>query len=202
MKNKYISEKNSMEQVLYDPLIKEMEANMVLKHRIIPFYDEVTRESCFKTLYWIDKLVSIDEKEGIKRPIEIAISSYGGFCSHGLSVCSRIIQLRKQGYEVITTVRDVAYSMGAMILLCGSKRRAYIYSDILIHQVRAGAYGEIQTMREELEDSERIWMLLQKIIKENTSITQEQLDDITLRKFDWVLTPEQAIELNVIDEII
>jgi ATP-dependent protease ClpP protease subunit len=202
MKKKYNSEKNSMEQVIFDPLVKEMEANMVLKHRIVPFYDEVDRDSIFKALYWIDKLVMLDEKEGIKRPIEIVIDSYGGYCYHGLSLISRIKELIDKDYEIITTCRGVAMSMGSAILMAGSKRRAYRYGTILIHQVSSGHMGEVQTLREGLKESERLWDLLQSLIIKDTKITKEQLDDITVRKFDWILTPEQALELNVIDEIL
>ena len=76
---------NSSEMVYQDPVIKEMEVNYVLKQRVIPLYDEVTRESVFKCLYWIDKLVALDKIKGTKTPIQIQIDSYGGFVYHGLS---------------------------------------------------------------------------------------------------------------------
>ena len=55
------------EQFFIDPVQKEMEVAYVTKFRTIPLYDEVTRESIFKCLYWLEKLVTLDKKEGVKR---------------------------------------------------------------------------------------------------------------------------------------
>jgi ATP-dependent protease ClpP protease subunit len=200
MKNK--DNVNSLDFVPIDPLVKDMEAAYVLKHRIIPLYDEVTRESIFKVLYWLDKLVDMDKKTNTKEPIEIAIDSYGGYCYHGLSLISRIKQLIDEGYEIITTCRGVSMSMGSAILMSGSRRRMYRYGTVLIHQVSSGSYGEVQTIQEELVESQRLWTVLKELIKQDTNITEEQLVDITNRKFDWILDSKQALELKVIDEIL
>ena len=40
------------EQFFIDPVQKEMEVAYVTKFRTIPLYDEVTRESIFKCIYW------------------------------------------------------------------------------------------------------------------------------------------------------
>jgi ATP-dependent protease ClpP protease subunit len=44
--------------------------------------------------------------------------------------------------------------------------------------------------------------MLKAIIIENTNVNMEQLDDLTYRKFDYVLNSEEALELGVIDEIL
>ena len=193
---------NSSEMVYQDPVIKEMEVNYVLKQRVIPLYDEVTRESVFKCLYWIDKLVALDKIKGTKESIEIQIDSYGGYVYHGLSLISRIKSLIAEGYEVIGICAGVAMSMGSAILMACSTRKMYKYGTILIHQVSSGVMGEVQTLKEELEESQRLWRLLQDLIIQDTKITQVQLDDITTRKFDWILNSEQALALNVIDQIL
>jgi tRNA A37 threonylcarbamoyladenosine dehydratase len=43
---------------------------------------------------------------------------------------------------------------------------------------------------------------VKELIKQDTNITEEQLVDITNRKFDWILDSKQALELKVIDEIL
>jgi ATP-dependent protease ClpP protease subunit len=92
--------------------------------------------------------------------------------------------------------------MGSAILMSGSKRRMYRYGTVLIHQVSSGSYGEVQTIQEELVESQRLWTVLKELIKQDTNITEEQLVDITNRKFDWILDSKQALELKVIDEIL
>lgn len=185
-----------------DMVQKEMEVNYVLNFRTIPLHSEIDRESIFKCLYWIDKLVSMDKAKGTKEPITIQISSYGGYVYHGLSLISRIESLIDDGYEVIGVCVDVACSMGSAILNACSRRKMYRYAMVLIHQVSSGSYGTYMTMKEDLNETNRLWEVMKEQYIRRTKITKEQLEDITVRKFDWILDANKALELGVIDEII
>lgn len=193
--------KNST-QIFIDPVMKEMEVAYVTKFRTIPLYDEVTRESIFKCLYWIDKLVALDKNEGVKRPITLQIDCYGGYCYHGLSLMSKIESLIDDGYEVIGVCAGVAMSMGSAILNVCSTRKMYRYGTILIHQVSSGSYGEIRKMEEELEESRRLWTVLKDLYLKRTNISEEKLDEVYKCKLDWVLDCNEALKLGVVDEVI
>lgn len=193
--------KNS-EQLFTDPIQKEMEVAYVTKFRTVPLYDEVTRESIFKCLYWIDKLVALDKKEGVKRPITLQLDCYGGYCYHGLSLISKIESLVEEGYEIIGICAGVAMSMGSAILNVCSTRKIYRYGTILIHQVSSGCSGEIKKIEEELEESKRLWRVLQDLYLKRTKISQERLEEIYNSKIDWILDSKEALELGVVDEII
>jgi ATP-dependent protease ClpP protease subunit len=185
-----------------DPILSEMESKYVIKYRIIPLYDEVTRESMFKCLYWLEKLVNMDKQTGTKQPITIQIDSYGGYVYHGLSLMSRIEKLIEEGYEIIGICAGVAMSMGSMILNVCSTRKIYRYGTILIHQVGSGTYGKYQEMKEDLDETKRLWDLSQKLYLKRTKLTQEQLDDLTVRKLDWHIDAETALKYGIVDEII
>lgn len=185
-----------------DPVLVDMEVKYVTKFRTITLHDEVTRESMFKCLYWLEKLVAMDKVEGTKRPITIQISSYGGYCYHGLSLMSRIEKLVEEGYEIIGVCVDVAMSMGSAILNVCSKRQIYRYGTILIHQVSSGSWGKYQDMKESLEETKRLNDILMNLYLKRTKLTREQLEDLIVRKLDWYISAEEALEYNIVDEII
>lgn len=185
-----------------DPVITDMESKYVIKYRIIPLYDEVTRESMFKCLYWLEKLVNMDKQTGTKQPITFQIDSYGGYCYHGLSLISRIEKLVEEGYEIIGVCAGVAMSMGSAILNVCSKRQMYRYGTVLIHQVASGSYGKYQDMKETLEETKRLNDVLMGLYLKRTKLSKEKLEDLIVRKLDWHIDAETALEYGIVDEII
>lgn len=191
-----------MSYVYPDRIQEEMKLNSALRDRRIFISDEIDRESMFKACYLLDRLAELDRKEGKKRDIEIVIDSYGGIIYHGLALISKMISMQKNGYNIIATVNSVAMSMGFMILICASRRRALEHSRLMCHQPNSGTWGTLQDMEESLEETTALWNRLKKLIIDNTDITNEQLEDIKTRKYDWFMWSEEAKKLNVIDEII
>ncbi|WP_310877149.1 ATP-dependent Clp protease proteolytic subunit [Priestia megaterium] len=191
-----------MSYVYPDRIQEEMKLNSALRDRRIFISDEVDRESMFKVCYLLDRLAELDKKEGKKRDIEIVIDSYGGIIYHGLALISKMISMQKNGYNIIATVNSVAMSMGFMILICASRRRALEHSRLMCHQPNSGTWGTLQDMEESLEETTALWNRLKKLIIDNTDITNEQLEDIKTRKYDWFMWSEEAKKLNVIDEIV
>ena len=189
-----------------DLTLNAMVQNSALRDRKLYLCDEVTRESIFKIVYYMNRIKDIDDNENIpmelRKPIYIIEDCYGGYVSHGLALLSTIESFKEMGYKIITQVNSVAHSMGFMILILGSQRRALRYSKTMCHQISSGTYGEVQSQDEQLEEHKRLWELLKKIIVDNTKITMEQLEDITTRKFDWYFDSEMALEFGIIDEII
>jgi ATP-dependent Clp protease protease subunit len=188
---------------VYDKFLDEMKMNAALRDRRIFINEEVTEDSIFKTCYLLDRLEELDKNDGIKNPIEIVLDSPGGSIYHGLSVISKIESLREKGYKIITTTNSIAMSMAFMILLCGSERRGQKHSRIMCHQPYSGLwYSTLQDMEESVEETKALWIRLKELITKYTKITDEQLEDIKSRKFDWFMWSEEALELGVIDKII
>lgn len=132
-------------------------------------------------------------------PIQIYIDSYGGQvyqCFGLLSVMER------SSTSIHTIVTGCAMSAGFMILISGHKRFAHKLSTPLYHQVSSGAAGTVKEMEEKLEESKRLQKQLEDIVKEKTDITKKRLREIFDTKKDWYMTSEEALELNVVDEIL
>lgn len=180
----------------------DIETKFVNKYRTILIYEEVTRESMMKCLYWLTKLENLDKQNGTKEPIYIQIDSYGGYCYHGLSLMSKIEKLVEDGYEVVGICAGVAMSMGSAILNVCSKRQIYRYGTILIHQVSAGSWGKYQDMKETLEETKRLNDLLMGLYLKRTKLTEQQLEDLIVRKLDWHINAEEALKYGIVDEII
>jgi ATP-dependent Clp protease protease subunit len=73
----------------------------------------------------------------------------------------------------------------------------------MCHQPYSGLwYSTLQDMEESVEETKALWVRLKEIIIKYTNITDEQLEDIKSRKFDWFMWSEEALKLGVIDQII
>lgn len=187
-----------------DRTIDEMIINSALRDRRIFLNAEVDRDSIFKVMYFMDRIKTLDEQSNDEelKPIEIIIDSYGGFIYHGLALISKIEQFKSLGYKIITTVHSVAMSMGFMILIVGSERRSLKYSRILCHQPSSSTWGTLQDMEDDVEETKELWNKMKEIIINYTKITDKQLEDIKIRKHDWSMWAEEALELGVVDAII
>ena len=190
-----------------DPIIGEMKIKNALHNRKVCLFEEVDRDTMFKVVYLMDRLVDRDEKNGIpmgqREPIEISISTCGGGIYDGLVLVSKIEELKRMGYTIITTVEGYAMSMGFMFLICGSVRKAQAHSRIMVHQPSSGSYYATMREKEEsLEELMDIWVKIKTLILKYTKMTDAQLEDIKYRKVDKYMWAEEALELGVIDEII
>lgn len=185
-----------------DIILSELEVKYVNKYRTILLYEEVTRSSICKCLYWLDKIVSLDAKTGVKKPITIRIDSYGGHVYHGLSLISRIESLVEDGYEIVGICTGVAMSMGSAILNACSKRLMYKYGTIMIHQVNSGVYGKYQDMKEELEETKRLNTLLMEMYMKRTKLKEEDITNIIEKKKDLYLNAETSLKYGIVDGII
>jgi ATP-dependent Clp protease, protease subunit len=191
-----------MSYIYPDRFLEEMKINSALRDRRIFISEEVDRESMFKACYLLDRLVELDRVEDKKRSIEIVLDSYGGVIYHGLALISKIESLKDLGYKIIITCNSVAMSMGFMILLCGSERRALRHARIMCHQPSSATWGTLQDQEESVEETRVLWDKMKELITKYTKITDEQLEDIKARKYDWFFWSDEALELGVIDRII
>lgn len=188
--------------VIQDRIMEEMCVNSALRDRRIFLNEEIDRSSIFKLVYWLDKLEALDKKMGTKEPIEIVIDSYGGSVYHTLSAISKMRSMVANGYEIITTCHSTAFSGAFMILIAGSKRRAFKNSRLMVHNISFGTIGKHQDIIEDLEETELLWIRLKDIIKETTAIEEARLEEIKKMKYDWYFWGDEALEYKIVDELI
>jgi ATP-dependent Clp protease protease subunit len=183
-------------------IIEELKLTTAIRDRRVYISDSINDKSMFKTIYLIKRIVDLDKKESKKEPIEIIVDSYGGYIYHGLALISLIEQLKEEGYTIITTVQSVAMSMGVMISLTGSIRQASRHTRFMFHQPSSGTWGELEKQQRDVKETEALWVKMKEIIIKYTSITDEQLENMKDRCFDWYLWSDEALKLNVIDKIL
>lgn len=186
-----------------EAVITEMVLTSAMKHRRILFNEGFNDDTAFKANYLLNRIVDIDNLEGCNRkPIEIIINSSGGSIYAGAILLGTIETLKNMGYEIITTVNARAMSMGFMLSIVGTKRRATRYATFLCHQPSSGMWGTLKDIEDDVAETKRLWEIMKDIIKKNTKITDDMLEVIYREKRDAIYNPTQALELGVIDEII
>lgn len=110
--------------------------------------------------------------------------------------------MEKSKTPIHTIVTGAAMSCGFVILICGHKRFGYKYSTPMYHQVGSWSHGKIQDLKENLNQTENLQALIEKITVQKTNIKIKKLKDLRSKKFDWYLTAKKALQCGVIDEIL
>lgn len=174
-------------------------ASKLLQSGIIFINEEFTGQYVSKiqaSLLYLKEVISPKESE--ENPITIYINSPGGEIYSLLGLYDVMQSLIKDGYVIKTVNIGIAASAAAIILLAGSKGHRYCLSHttVMLHQPSAGTYGTVTDMEIDVAESRRLKQDLNNIIKQHAS---EAL--IPLLERDAFLTPEQALEYGIIDEI-
>lgn len=174
-------------------------ASKLLQSGIIFINEEFTGQYVSKiqaSLLYLKEVISPKESE--ENPITIYINSPGGEIYSLLGLYDVMQSLIKDGYVIKTVNIGIAASAAAIILLAGSKGHRYClpHTTVMLHQPSAGTYGTVTDMEIDVAESRRLKQDLNNIIKQHAS---EAL--IPLLERDAFLTPEQALEYGIIDEI-
>jgi ATP-dependent Clp protease protease subunit len=202
MKNPIRSSDDDVDFIGVDKkIIEEMKISAAVRDRRIYISDDINSNSMFKTMYLINRIIDVDKRSNSKEPIEIIVDSFGGFIYQGLALVGLIEKLKDEGYKIITTVQSIAMSMGFILLIVGSERRALRHARIMCHQPNSATWGTLQEQEESVEETNQLWIRLKNIIKKYTKITDSELEDIKSRKYDWFMWADVALEKGVIDYI-
>lgn len=167
----------------------------LLKDRIILITEEIDPTIATSV---ISQLMFL-ESEDPDAPIKIYINSPGGSISDGLAIYD---VMNKVKCPIVTICIGMAASMGAFLLSCGTRGQRYALpnSTIMIHQPLGGVQGQAT----EIEIvAKRILGLRKKIysiMAKNSDVDEETMAKACER--DNYLTPEEALEMGLIDEIL
>jgi ATP-dependent Clp protease, protease subunit len=137
--------------------------------------------------------------EDPKKDVHIYINSVGGVISAGLAIFDTLQWL---GCNVNTYCIGQAFSMGALLLTAGTKGRRYALpnSRIMIHQPYGGVGG---TSADIAIQAKEIIYLKRRVIEIMAERTGQDFDRIhTDSERDFYMSPEEAKEYGLIDEVI
>jgi ATP-dependent Clp protease, protease subunit len=139
------------------------------------------------------------DSEDPEKDIMLYINSPGGSVTAGLAIYDTMQHVRA---DVSTICLGQAASMGAFLLSSGAKnkRLALPHARVLIHQPLGGAQGQATDIEIQAKEILRIKRQLNEILASNTGQSVERIEKDTDR--DNIMTPSQAKEYGLIDEVI
>ena len=138
--------------------------------------------------------------EDPEKDIQLYINSPGGSISAGLAIYDTMQYLKN---DVVTFCIGQAASMGAFLLMAGKKGKRFTLpnSRILIHQPSMGGLqGQATDIDIHAREILRIRELTNKLMAVNTGQPLERIERDVER--DFIMTPQQAKEYGIIDDII
>ena len=139
------------------------------------------------------------ESESPGKDVNFYINSPGGIISSGLGIYDTMQFI---ACEVATVCIGQAASMGALLLLAGTKgkRGALPHARIMIHQPAGGGSGTASDLQIQYEEMMRVRKMVYEITVRHTGRTFEEIEAASDR--DNFMSPEQAKEFGIIDNII
>jgi ATP-dependent Clp protease protease subunit len=139
------------------------------------------------------------EAEDPERDINLYINSPGGSITAGMAIYDTMQFIKN---DVTTICVGQCASMAALLLCAGTpgKRFALPHARVLIHQPSGGAQGQATDVRLMAEEILRMRELTSRILANHTGQSFDQIEKDVER--DRILTPIQAKEYGLIDEVI
>ncbi len=183
-----IIDKEDNKEISYDIFSK------LLKDRIIFLNGEIN-DSVANLV--IAELLYLDSENN--DDIFLYINSPGGDITQGMAIYDTINYIKS---DVSTICVGLAASMGAFILLSGTKGKRYSLenSEIMIHQPLGGVKGQATEIKIVAERILKIKNKINRIISIKTKMPLKKIEKDTDR--DYYLEPEEAIKYGIIDKII
>lgn len=133
------------------------------------------------------------------KDIALYIHSPGGIITSGLAIYDAIQYIKP---NVATICFGQAASMGAVLLAAGTKGKRYAlpHARIMLHQPWGGIEGQASDIAIQATEIIRMRQQLDEILKLHTGQTLDKIQRDTDR--DFFLSPEQAIQYGIVDEVI
>ena len=166
----------------------------LLKDRIIFISGEINDQTANSVIAELLFLDSIETKD-----ISVYINSPGGSVTAGFAIYDTMNYINS---DVSTVCVGLAASMGAFLLLSGTKGKRYSLenSEIMIHQPLGGVEGQATEIKIAAERILKTKDKLNRIISEKTNQNIKKIQKDTER--DYFLSAKEAKEYGIIDKII
>jgi len=139
------------------------------------------------------------EYEDPEKDITIYINSPGGVVSSGLAIYDTIQYIKP---DVSTICIGQAASMGAVLLLAGTKGKRYAlpHARVMLHQPLGGAGGQASDIAIHAKEIMRIKQTLNEIIQKHSEQSADIIAHDTDRNF--YMSAEEAKNYGIVDEVL
>lgn len=169
--------------------------SLLLRERIVflgtPISDPIANVIIAQLLYL--------EREDPDKGVSLYINSPGGVISSGLAIYDTMQLIN---CEVSTICLGMAASMATVLLAGGANGKRYCLpnSTIHMHQAMGGAQGQAADIEIAAREILRLQDKIRTILSEKTGQDYDKIARDTDR--DYYLTPDQAVEYGLVDEIL
>jgi len=138
------------------------------------------------------------ESESPDKDISLYINSPGGVVTAGMSIYDTMQFIKP---DVSTLCIGQAASMGALLLLSGTKGKRYClpHSSVMIHQPLGGYQGQASDIEIHARQTNKVKAMLNSIISKHTGKDIHQVEKDTDR--DNFLDAQAALDYGIIDAI-
>ena len=167
----------------------------LLKERIIflvgPVDDNIASLVCAQLLFL--------DAENPKKDISMYINSPGGVVTSGLSIYDTMEYIRP---DVSTVCIGQAASMGSLLLTAGARKKRYCLPNarIMTHQPSGGFQGQASDIEIHAKEIINLRTRLNGIYVKHSGKKIAEIE--TLMDRDTFLSPEDALKLGLIDEVV
>jgi ATP-dependent Clp protease protease subunit len=190
--------------VAYNPTVIETTAR---GERSFDIFSRLLRERIIFLGQGVDDVVAsiivaqllLLEGEDPEKDIRLYINCPGGSITSGFAIYDTMMHIRS---DVSTICMGQAAAMGAFLLSSGAKgkRLALPHSRVLMRQPMGGAEGQASDIEIQAKEILRKKKLLVELFAKNTGQSQKQIEKDNDR--DNIMTPEEAKEYGIIDEVV
>lgn len=144
----------------------------------------------------VEQLLSLNKQS--KEDINLFINSPGGYVVSAFSIIDTMNAIES---KVNTIVMGDAASAGSLISSFGDKRLISENSRIMIHEVSAGTFGKISTMKDDIKKIDEMNDKLAGMLARNTGKTLDEIKTI-FKKGDKWFSAKEAVNFGIADEVI
>lgn len=139
------------------------------------------------------------ESENPDKDISMYINSPGGVVTSGLSIYDTMQYIRP---DVSTVCLGQACSMGSLLLTAGAKGKRFALpnSRIMVHQPSGGAQGQATDIEIQAREILALKKRLNQIYVDHTGKELDEIENALER--DRFMTPEDALEFGLIDQVV
>lgn len=164
--------------------------------RIVVLHGDVNEHTISHVIVQLLQLANQNHK-----PIHLVISTYGGSVDEMFSLYDTIKFLP---CPVHTIALGKVMSAGVLLLASGVKGKRMIGKSarIMIHPISGGVFGNVFEAANEVHEHKRLQALMVEALSKETRLTKEQIEGIMKAGHDYYITPDQAIQMGIVDKYI
>lgn len=184
--------------VKWKEALAQMDYGIDVESSTIYLFGDIADGTLYDFTLKIKAIIHMRDEEKKNDPINVVINSDGGDVYEALGM---IDFMQSLNVKVNTICRGRAMSAAALLLCAGTGTRAASKnSTIMFHEISSGIYGKSSDMKANVQHTEKLEEILINIITKNSKRDSVFWKDKILK--DYYLSPEESIELGVIDNII